>query len=118
MYCKIFVLQEELVAYQDKKRKLKLPPLLKKRDKAVKQKGHNASNYFVPGPLFNTKDFKEIMGIDYEDYLSYTSDYCDLADFSSDDESRWVSSTLFLVYFSVHFLFSLVTSHLALVKSK
>ena len=118
MYCKIFVLQEELVAYQDKKRKLqvKLPPLLKKRDKAVKQKGHNASNYFVPGPLFNTKDFKEIMGIDYEDYLSYTSDYCDLADFSSDDESRLVSSTLFLVHFSVHLLFNLVTSHLVLVK--
>ena len=92
------------MAYKDKKRKLqvKLPPLLKKRDKAVKERGSDSSNYVVPGPLFNTKDFQEIMGIDYEDYLSYTSEYCDLADFSSDDESRWVSSTPFLLSFSVH----------------
>ena len=88
---------------------MKLPPLLKKRDAALKQRGNDASNYFVPGNLFDTKDFSEIMGIDYEDFLSYTSDDCDLADFSSDDESRWVSSTLFLLYFSVHLLFNLIT---------
>ena len=92
---------------------LKIPPLMKKREAAMKNHPH-----FVPGPLFDTKVFEEILGIDYEDYLSYTSDYCDLADFSSDDESRWVSSTLFILYFSVHLLFNLVTSHLALVKSK
>ena len=90
------------MAYKEiyKRLQLKIPRLLKKREAALK----NGSNYFVPGPLFNTKDFQEIMGIDYEDYLSYTSDYCDLADFSSDDESRWVSSTLFILYFSVHLL--------------
>ena len=88
---------------------MKLPPLLKKRDAALKQRGQDASNYFVTGNLFDTKDFSEIMGIDYEDFLSYTSDDCDLADFSSDDESRWVSSTLFLLYFSVHLLFNLIT---------
>ena len=92
---------------------MKIPPLLKKREAAMKNPPH-----FVPGTFIDTENYKEIMGVDYEDYLSYTSSYCDLADFSSDDESRWVSSTLFLVYFSVHLLFSLVTSHLALVKSK
>ena len=84
---------------------LKIPPLLKKREAAMK----NLPN-FVPGDLFDTKYFTEIMGVDYEDYLSYTSDYCDQADFSSDDESRCVSSTLFQVYFSVHLLFNLITS--------
>ena len=81
---------------------LLIPRLLKKREAALK----NGSNYFVPGNLFNTEKFKEIMGVDYDDYLSYTSSYCDLADFSSDDESRCVSPTLFQVYFSVHLHFS------------
>ena len=84
------------------KLQLKIPRLLKKREAALK----NGSNYFVPGPLFDTEVFKEIMGVNYDDYLSYTSSDCDLADFSSDDESRCVSPTLFQVYFSVHLLFS------------
>ena len=45
--------------------------------------------YTVSGPLFDTYEFQEIMGVDMDDYLSYTSSCCDLADFSSDDESRW-----------------------------